>query len=595
MDDKNAIVLARNIQTETVVQRFFVDAYRIARGDDAAMKEQDSERVQGCAVHALHEHKLDPSNPIEMRRAATIVGNFLSLGLEEAAEGDLEAAVNILRRHPIEKLYELGRSLHDEIRKDAKKILDENILKINDSFYSIIDRDLEEHVREIGRENNYFCERHFYQAALAILKKAKTHLKIATAFPLVGMFEQKSYGLDHYQDAYKRKSKTEFAQSSGLLSLVMRSYLVKALTVEPGTKLPDKCGGENKPFQRIFSNFIVKTNKLKALVENVFFEPRKVGAEMAECITALNHYLDFKGRGMKPMSFWFSSLVFSQPPLPREVIDEALEYATDLLKQFVESVLKYFQTVDEVDVSDASIAKFWANWIICYQVGSNVDQELKKIADKINPEAVLKAPPNRIAEYVANAHSWPEDYRERVIANYDWRGFYRSALDDNSISRALNIILKELGWRIMVPSFNTPRGHISFWMHVWGMSSPAAHDEILKYMEQADLKINPQILSRALEQTPGLGKDERLLRLLVAMILKKQQSDDEKIHNCSADIWNSIICSLWRFDCIEDTKTWPFIARYIPETTLMEALAKITGTNRDSIVSALASGIEDEK
>lgn len=595
-DNSQAIVLVKNIRTESVVNAFFVQAYRLARGDDENQKTIDAERVQGCAVNVILKHKLNPQVENDLARAAMIVGNCLSLGLEEAANSDPEKAVVILRKHQIEKLFQLGRSLNEEWHGKARRALDRSIFKTDFGYFAIIDYALEKRLIETSDDRFYFGERQHYQDALALLQTVETHLEIATSFPLHHIFNWNHGVFRHYQGIYGRKHKGDPGPRSGLLSLMLRSYLVKAITSGKPHSMPYKLPVYDADF-RLTHNFVVQTSKLRALVDDVLLEPQKAAKAMIASIPALHRYLNFTSLHEEPMKFFFAGAglgIHEQPAISKNAIDASMDYAEELLREFVASVLEYFKSTDESVVSDTSVAKFWANWIICHEIerGGTLQEEKAKQ----NPEATLTASPERLADFLTQADSWTKEFSDHMATAYDWARYYRAPIPHHTVYRTIARLLPILGWRIIPPSKGTQCGSAHFWIRVWNSTEDKrAHDEILRFFEQTDMRPSLETLAEASEEVSGMGKDERLVRLLVGKILASQKIQDGKIHGFSADVWRKLLLCFSRDDAGYDTPILPFIVQLVPDITLETALSKIVPGDKKLILLALANGTDDAK
>ncbi len=519
---------------------FFRAAYARARQDaELAARDADADAVQACLVQAAAERKLDLLQPDGRRAAMERVGACLSLGLEEAAEGDADAAVVMLRAASLFEMYGVGAALLSELAVRAASLSRRNVVVLSGSAFGLLSVGREQALASLARGASAPSDRAAYLAAVASCDENERLLRrAAEQFPIRGWFSGDDIINVYVRRLFRRPAVDAPCPHGGLLDLFVRSYFVRALTLPDALFLPVS-GGLGTSLDRFMDlNFQVEPLALKDLVERTFFEPQAVARRLPAAVDALRRWLRLSTVCMEP------ERIFDKVPLDDSRDEDAfVAFARESFLAFVDAVKARFLASDDIDVGEEEVLRTWSAWIFVHGVGAS-----RTIADLVvataDANVLLRLPPKLLRQYLGGAERWPSDVKRRMRDEYPWAAVIASDLPPSDVHACLNVAVRHLGPEILRP--DNKRLDLGFWMHAWEAGEQPLRDGILALFASGafDGSLTPHRLVQAVGPGFGVrwGGDFRFLAWLLAFLTRDQP--DDFVKGVGLDGWKDLFWGL---------------------------------------------------
>jgi hypothetical protein len=581
------LIKAVRPKVEDIRSPLFIEAYRIARAEDEQLIERDREILFGCMIQIAAEKGYNLGITDEQQASMMSVDAFLSLGLAEASEEKVPAAVALLRKHPLEIFVKLGQSLHEELREKAKEVHRRSVLKLECGLYGLLDPVIELEVQRLADPNLLIPERAEYQKAKTAVKRAEDILRLAGYFPVAHAIFAGAYYTDFPRRAYRRKNRDTPNQLGSVFKLFFRSYLLKALSEKlypPPYLHHNLGGGKDEPVMWFLrNNFLTRVDSLRDLVSDTFFDPAEVSKSIPRALTSLEKYMDADIL-VTNTTFGYHVLgPFVKPPVKSDAMRIlAREMTREVLTEFGEAVRVYYSQARQIDITVEDMNKFWYPRIMAWNpeaAGNSSEQPLPRvdestIAAQSMPElsVLLAVEPASIGDYLAGAGKWPANLQTRFIQSYSWNSLFDS-LGETDVIDAVSVAVEQLGSEI-VCRLKHRDANLPFWCKAW-VSAPVLREGILDLFRSGgyERKVTARSLFNALEHSWGVGGDSRLLSYLLDQMVKEQPGDYiEK--GVSTEGWSQIIHVL-----SQDRTALRILWRRIPPALREKAIARFTGDN----------------
>ena len=552
--------LAGDVGTE-----FFRKAYQQVCEEQPDRRVSDRPALQGCLVQISQEYKLDITTQVGQQACVRLLGAFLSLGLEEASEGIARMALTILEAQPIEIILQLGMTLHAELRERSTAVLKKSVLKAESGLYGIIQPEHESKIREYVRQESVFSERAVYHEARVLVTRAEHFLVLSRHLPLAMMIDYGGSSIDFHREAYRRPNAQTASSMGGLLILFVRSYLIKALTTTHYTlpKLADDTStlinsvSRSQQYRFVHDNFIAFTSSVRTLVMDLFYEPAKLHAGVAQAIEAVQRL--FATTLVLRSSEGGRDVRFPTPPKNGATRQQVQELAVHAWHSFGQAAHAYFSQAADITMTPADLERFWYPQLIMrvreiydpeeIAVEAEIGQRFliktgASIASELNLGTLIKIPADRIAEYTAQAQDWPADLRRDFIARYPWQTFADQPIGDEVMIAQLTSLVQSFGPEFL-NKLSTKRFLLRFWMRAWNYA-PKLRDAILAYFsaEKYPHAITGRGLLEAVKLAYGVGDDARLFILLLGRVMR--DVPDEYIKGIALETLSGAIFSLIR-------------------------------------------------
>lgn len=558
-------------------EAFFKNAYSNAQLSEKR-RDKDSDLLRAAMVQIARDGRLDLGLPQGQAAAMMITGAALALGLEEAAEGDMANAVQLLRSSTVDNFIEVGLALQRELRDEAKRTHDKSIVELNGRWYGILDASDEQELAQVTQANALYATRDSYHAAKARVEGTAELIELCDHFPWQYAFGVHTWITKYHQEAFSRKSREVPNERSGLLSFFVRSYLIKSLTEENYS--PMRHGGT----EFIIAAFTSRPLKAKQLVEDVFFDPENVRDIIPKAFAAFKKYLE-SATGFADMPSFGKEALRS----PR-LLDRARDFAEQCIRNFVMAVREYFRVAEGVDVSVEELNRFWGSWILMHDHSEAVSHfTLAQHIDQRSPADVLRLTPQELILYLERGGSeWSQEFRAAIRSQYPWQEVIRCSMQDGPKIALLSLACEILGTSILNKAA-TAKSPLSFWIQAWAEGSASLRQGILELFEgeRVDTRMSLRKITGALRElgnSVSFGGDTRLLDLLLKLSDQYDPGKDSPNRGLSNAGWAEFIQVP-----LADPQSIALIYRHIPSARREAVLSLLSSTGYPVVVGALRS------
>lgn len=522
---ENGLVL-RQPQVEESHSDFFKEAYAAACRAEPDRRDSDRELLQGCVAQICQEYALDVSLREGQAESIRLLGIFMSLGLEVAAESSRERATALLREQPITVFVELGMSLHDELRDRAKSVLAKSILSLSTGLYGLLEAADERELERISRKETFFADRESFADADGKIRFDEQTLELAAHLPMKFIFEGGSFHVAFQVQAYRRLNARTPSARGGLFFLCLRSCMLYAMTA-PFEYPVLHNGMEIKEF--LERNMVGKADAIRRLIIESFFDPKALVALIpaaAEKVTRIFdqriHVRDFQ------IGTWTSP-----ERKTRGWQKTLLDIMARVLTEFAKAVREYFVTKDEATISSDEMQRFWNPYAFIRAPtgpragGDEINGDTimnarddDMIASINDVATILRLPEEKIFTYVDAMVDWPADKKRIVLDRYKWNKVLDNIADEllqPALARLVKIFSAEFLRKLSHQRFT-----LLFWMQAW-KDEPTLRDAILQYFTEGRFpkRIGSGGLISAVKGAYGVGGDGRLFVYLLAVVMRE--------------------------------------------------------------------------
>ncbi|MBI2551302.1 hypothetical protein HYV73_03065 [Candidatus Uhrbacteria bacterium] len=466
--------------------------------------ESDREIFFRYAEMIAKERGLNASDPNDARLALCIVGIFLSLGLETAAEGNLSVAVELLRGLDLVKFIQIGHSLHEGVWKAAKPLGAKLLLTVGKSSYGLLPEGQEQSVRDLASSDFLFQSQREFLLAKRQLASASARLALGEQFPLASMLAVKSFPVSHYERTHRRDGTLDPSPFGDVLSLVIRSFLWKAsLNQEPWHK--GSTLGTVSAFMQ--EHIFLREKELQEVdvPSRRWGNRRHMDEDGRAAIRALVGYVQ--------MSKKFDPDKNEKQPA---VIAKADEAVLDLV---LTEVSAWFRQL-RLEAMEASIRSgeerlwgFTAQQVLVH--GPGIEEMLFSGSVVQNPSILRQVQPEKLSALLAACGQWPEQTKAQARGQIDWRAVFHSALAVETKAQIVARAAEGLGEDLLVDVLAASPSLILL-LSVWTQSSASGRRALLEMVRDVGLRFETVEVVNAVSVVPETGGDERFLMLLLS-------------------------------------------------------------------------------
>ena len=521
------LVKYQPIATTDSGSAFFKEAYAAVCQADPGRVNRDRERLQGSLLAIAEEYGQDLMLTKGQTASMSLMGAFLSLGLAEASEERLLDAIRYLAQQQIDIFIELGMSMHDDLRKRAKSAHGRSVLNGESGLYGLLDPGHERELERISRHETVFAERKDYKKALECIEDANRMITLSAHLPIASLLEHGSLA-EFQANAYKRKDANTPNPLGSVFYFLIRSYLLKAMTLRPDESHP-YLDYTRDSRELLLYNFIADSNAVRTLISNTFFDPKSVSELIPTAAWTVQ--VLFKSR-VYILDTGFPSFESTAVKMPH--LDEAVaSLVKRVLKGFADAVKAYFLHAENVTITQHDLDNFWHPHILMMPRGASETEDGERL---LNPSAersaqavtdlntLLKVPPDRIVEYTSSAATWPEELRRAMLEQYPWDKLFERY--EHVVIPELAILVERFG-PTLLRRFSSSKKMLNtltlkFWFQAW-REEPALRNAILAYFEEDRYarRITLGGIVNTVCEMYGVGNDGRLFARLLAKAMGK--------------------------------------------------------------------------
>ncbi|GEM_PF-5710589 len=521
----HALAQASIPRPEEVGSDFFRAVYSKARTGNDTAREQDRPSLEACMLSAAKDQGFALVLPEGRQAAIKHVGALISLGLEAAAEGEETAAIALLRAAALHEFYEIGRAMREEVAKTASQLLKRNLLRFGDSYYGVLEASAERRLASIAIMTHPLSSMAAYQETVAAHARDTRLLELAPVqFPFALIFEAHKNWSFGVRQRFQRPSEAEPSTVGGLLGLFVRSYFMRALTLNDTCPALPYLGNARKDFwDMLANNFTAEAEPLRQLVGNTFFEPAAVQRNLPEAADAYREYLKAEIYAIGGIRN------FDKPAMENpQDLNLMLAHAKETFLAFAAAVKDRFVRSDEADVSDEEVRETWGAWIFIQSTkgGERGMDDSKLAASVVDPNTLLRIPPSLLKNYLRGAGDWSPEVKRRMRDEYPWKAYLNSDIQDGEKIQDLSVAVLHLGPEVLKPAL--VRFDLPFWMHAWSYGNDALRHAILRLFETGifDARLAPRTLIAFSVDAINWQNDYRLLAYVFRRFVRDQIKDE---------------------------------------------------------------------
>lgn len=574
--------------TESLGGAFFRKAYEMARGADEETKKADRETLLGCMLSVARERAMDLLAPEGQQASMSLVGAFLSLGLEEAAESDLNRAVSFLKRTPLIRFVKVGETLHKEEKNRASRILREQVLVYHEGVYGILEPGLETTLRHAAQRETIWISREEYRAIRERCDFAERLISLAKQFPIALIMNCGDPLAEFHRQAYRRPGINEPSEAGSVLGLFIRTFFLRVLT-EPEASVsrlpyfPDL--NLNNAF--ITRNFTCDVERIRGIVGDLFFDPKEIQRRLPKAIRALDVYLaedDYVAQNLLR--------VFSKKAATEPIKATARAFAKEIFLRFAESVREFFRGSDKSEVNEEDVFRFWSThiFLLTERSGAGLSTSIAVSATGTNQiESLTLIPPKDLEKRLMSMPKWSTEAKETFLTAYPWRSVFRSDMGDRDIFRLMNaaaVVVSPDAIRRM--ALNMPKP-LAFWFNAWDdTESQEMSDGILDAIRHGCLanKITAGAIPHAVPSVVK-SRDARLIAYCLEESARRQE-DASYLSRIGANAWGWL---LYRYLISPDALR--IIYKYIPPEMREHIFSGLGAMEQNSLSAALAKVLQE--
>ncbi len=421
------------------------------------IRDSHKEELRSLGLKQIKEFGGNPINQADQARGVRRALKLINLGLEKAVEKkdqeiaffDTNFAGIILRNKPLEILYKLGKNIFSEDREVALSLLEKSEIKVDELWYCLINPEELEAIRQITDLDVCRGTISEHKSATNSVPGVFRKMELAKNLPFFKgdlIFRNfKSFGsltkgnytsgeglVDVFlvsliiaclhrdeEEMFQRKRDLEgrdilkksidIARAIGDYESIERLVADSQVT-ERSMQYDREARYRDKKMQENFLSdlSLVKIEELESFIEMMFWEKEKF---LVKAHNIKSRYNDFFTVTVDTLKLKNEGKIYSS----------TLFLFQELIVKIYEDVRAFYLTIDDPDLKNDEVVKFWNGRVLLKPARDNSMMEgiAKGAENGVGPSELAKMPLDFVLKSVSHFIHWKESRKSEFVASFN--------------------------------------------------------------------------------------------------------------------------------------------------------------------------------